>query len=86
MKRLFLMLLALTLMVTIFVACDENNTDNNSSTTNTSDVSSVEELTSEEQDAWGNTSLDVGGDTSATTSANASSDKDQGFQPWVPLG
>ena len=82
MKRIILMLLALTLMMTAFVACDENDTDNSSSA---ADVSSIEELTSEEQDAWGNTSLDVGGN-SSSTSSNASSDKDQGFQPWVPLG
>lgn len=85
MKRFISMVLALSLIMTIFVACDDQ-TDNNASANGASNVSSVEELTSDEQDAWGNASLEVGTEASETTSADASSDKDQGFLGWVTLG
>lgn len=92
MKKLIIALLAMTLILTAFVACSGNDSDNASSTNNTpstdkiveaikpNDSSSVQSLTSDELDAWGDVSIgfESGDDTSSdeTTSGgeNTSSD------------
>ncbi len=61
MKRIIITLLALTFMLTMVVACsddEETNSDIGSSVTNGTQPSN-EELTSEELDAWGNISIEV---------------------------
>lgn len=83
MKRLILMLLTLTFIMTAFVACDDKT--ENSSTAGTTDASSTVELSSDEQNAWGDTSITVGIESESSTD-NTSSDKDQGFEDWIPLG
>ena len=142
MKKLIVALLAMTLMLTAFVACGGDDADNASSANDNkvdavkpNDSSSVQSLTSDQLDAWGDvsigfesgdstygdetssndgnttsndtvtsdTSSDSASSTDSTTSTgnsatsttgsatgsknnNTSSyDKDQGFDPWIPI-
>lgn len=80
MKKLIIALLAMTLILTAFVACSGNDSDNASSTNNTpstdkiveaikpNDSSSVQSLTSDELDAWGDVS--IGFESEDDTSSN----------------
>ena len=74
MKKLIIALLAMTLMLTAFVACGDNDTDSTSSTNDNkvdgvkpNGSSSVQSLTSDELDAWGDVSIgfESGNDTSS---------------------
>ena len=133
MKKIIIALVALTLMLTAFAACggkdgyEISGSGGSGSIADTGgNESTASEMTSEEKDAWGNVSIDMGGDSqssstsggaatstptnstpsgsgtsstsgsgtssnagssssSGNSSSNSSSDKDQGFNPWIPF-
>ena len=86
MKKLIIALLAMTLLLTAFVACGGDDTDNASSTdkevqaVKPNGSSSVQSLTSEEMDAWGDVSIgfesgdSTYGDGTASNGGGTSSD------------
>ncbi len=82
MNKIIVSLLVLTFMLTTVVACSDDDTDGTQSS-----APSVEGMTSENLDAWGNVSLGIEGvdSNSGITSTTSSADKDQGYEDWVPL-
>ncbi len=97
MKRIITALLVLTFMLTMTVAC--GNDDEKNDTGSQANTSSVEEMTSEELEAWGDVQIQIetssegntqttvsdGSSTGSTASGTTSSDKDEGFLDWVPI-
>ena len=132
-KKIIIALVALTLMLTAFAACggkDGHEISGSGGSGSIADTggneSTASEMTSEEKEAWGDVSIDMGGDSqssstsggaststptnstpsgsgtsstsgsgtssnagssssSGNSSSNSSSDKDQGFNPWIPF-
>ena len=79
-KKIIIALVALTLMLTAFAACggkDGHEISGSGGSGSIADTggneSTASEMTSEEKDAWGNVSIDMGGDSqSSSTSGGAS--------------
>lgn len=80
MKKIIIALVALTLMLTAFAACggkDGHEISGSGGSGSIADTggneSTASEMTSEEKDAWGNVSIDMGGGSqSSSTSGSAS--------------
>lgn len=80
MKKIIIALVALTLMLTAFAACggkDGHEISGSGGSGSIADTggneSTASEMTSEEKDAWGNVSIDMGGDSQSSSISGGAS-------------
>ena len=84
-KKIIIALVALTLMLTAFAACggkDGHEISGSGGSGSIADTggneSTASEMTSEEKDAWGNVSIDMGGDSQSSSTSGSGNSSNAG--------